>query len=526
MPGVIIILMLAAFGFRLLTGGYYIIKPSLFVATVSTMAICLFLLCLKKEVRKPIEARMLTIAVAMPLLAWCLPSVGALLLIMCVWVPLAAGRFSLLAPVYLFSLLLLPGLDGPLMIGSFKLVDFGVHDALALGAAVAIFVNPAKAKCRMEWDIMVFAVVVLIAMALARDTTASHNLRVITEVSLDFALPYYIVSRGVRSADEMRAALLWLGGAAVLLAALLIFELWKSWPIYYELYRAHEMQTVLMGKVRGGFIRASGPLVEPTSMAMLLGLCFVALYLSRTAFRNRYYFLLALTVVGIGLIAPQSRSAWIGTGIAIALADLLCRRYAQLAGKLVVAGGALSALLLAAQFSPSLSETLGLSGASSETTDYRRMLLDRGLQEISQHPITGHSLQQLQHLLSDLVQGEGIIDFVNTYIWIMLLSGIGGLIIFCTPIIYFLARVFKEGRFGRRDGRNVELGAFVFAVLFMFSEMFFFTSFGTRPAMFQFILFGFGDAFIRFQRQGAETPDAVPQAATPGLLAPPPSLLA
>jgi hypothetical protein len=485
---------------RLATGGYQLVKPSFFVGTVSAVAICLFLFCLKKDVRKPIERQMLVIAVTMPVLAWSAPTLPLLFLFMCFWVPLAAGRFSLFVPVYLFSLLLLPGLDDTLFIGSLKLVEFSVHDALALGTAVAIFANPAKAKSRLDWDIVVLAVVVMISLAVARETALSHHFRALVETSLDLALPYYILSRGLRSSEDMRSSMLWLAAGGIVVASILVFEVWKAWPVYNELYRAFELPTQLLVKVRAGLIRAGGPFVEPTSVAMVLAMCTLALYLSREFFRNRRSHLLLMAVIVAGLIAPQSRGAWIGVGIAIVTADLLRGHYIPLARKLFVVGGAISCLFLAAQFSSYLSETLGLSGGSSATSDYRRLLLQRGLEEFANHPIIGHSMKELLPRIPDLVQGEGIIDFVNAYIWVMLIAGIVGLVVFVAPFVYFLINIIRFGRFRGVKKKDVEAGVFVFAILLMFMEMLFFTSFGmTRPAFYQFALFGFAAAFLRLQ---------------------------
>ncbi len=525
MPMPIIILTALALLFRLATGGYYVIKPSFFVGTVSAMAICLFLFCLRKDVRKPIEIPMLVIAVAMPVLAWSVPTLPLLFIGMCFWVPLAAGRFSLIVPVYLFSLLLLPGLDDTISIGSLKLVEFSVHDALALGAAAAIFVRPDKAKCRIEWDIIVLSVVLMISLAIARDTSLSHHFRALAETSLDLALPYYIVSRGLRSSDELRSSMLWLSAGGVVIAALLVFEVWKAWPIYHELYRAFELPTLLLVKVRAGLIRAGGPFVEPTSAAMVLAMCTLALYLSRDYFRNRSTYMLLMAVVVVGLIMPQSRGAWVGACIAIAAADVLRGHHARFGRKAFLAGGAISCLFLAAQFSPYLSEMLGLSGGSSASSDYRRLLLNRGLEEFANNPILGHSMQELYPRMHDLVQGEGIIDFVNAYIWIMLIGGLVGLVIFLVPFIHFLIGILRAGRFRGPKKRDVEAGVFVFGSLLMIMEMLFFTSFGmTRPAFYQFALFGFAAAFLRLQRK----PDLVslpaepqeksaPLARTPGL---------
>lgn len=505
MPVPIVVLTALSLALSLAMGGYATIKPSLFVVAVSGAGLCLFLFCLKREVRESIQIRMLTIAATMPLLAWSLPSLGLLFIILCFWVPVAAGRFSLIVPVYLFSLLLLPGLDDELAIGGLKLFRFNVYNALAVGAAVAIFLNPGKAKCRIEWDIAAFSVVILLAMADARDTSISHHARALVKTMLDLGLPYYIVSRGLRNGNELRSAMLWLAAGGVAIAAILLFELWKGWPIYNSLYWVYELPTLVLVKLRAGMLRAGGPFVEPTSAAMMLAVCILALYLVRDQFRGRQYYCIALCAAIAGLIAPQSRGAWIGLFFAIAIVDVLRGRYAGLAVKISAVGGVISGMLLAAHLSRFASELLGLSGGSADTTDYRKLLFDRGLEEFAKNPLRGYSTAELQVRLSDLVQGEGIIDYVNTYIWIMLISGIGGLVIFVGAYLFFLSRVAAVGKFRGKGNHDAAAGMFVFAAIAMSMEMFFFTSFGTRPAIYLFALFGFAAAFIRSQRPAKRT---------------------
>jgi hypothetical protein len=109
-------------------------------------------------------------------------------------------------------------------------------------------------------------------------------------------------------------------------------------------------------------------------------------------------------------------------------------------------------------------------------------------------------MKELLPRIPDLVQGEGIIDFVNAYIWVMLIAGIVGLVVFVAPFVYFLINIIRFGRFRGVKKKDVEAGVFVFAILLMFMEMLFFTSFGmTRPAFYQFALFGFAAAFLRLQ---------------------------
>ena len=474
---------------------YENIRAGLYAAIVSACGVGLYALCLQRPLQKDLAVRGVLIAVTMPILAWSAPNIWLLLGLMCFWVPLMAGKFERIVPVYLFSLLLLPALDMTVQVSGLKLFDIGVLDALALGAAVAIVLNPKRARVPLSSDAWVCTTLLVLGAALSRETSFSNFLRTFLNVVLDLGLPYYLVSRGVRGTDDLRAAMRWFACGGLALAPLLMYEAWKAWPIYNELYAVQNVPLVLMVKARGGLMRAGGPFVEPTSAALVMALCFVALYLLRDQFRSRQHHLLLLVVMFIGLSVPQSRGAWIGLLVALVAADLFCRRIGPLLRKGVLAVTLAGAAFALAQISPGLSETIGLSGGSSETSEYRRALFDRGLQEFWHSPVIGYSVPQLNIQLHDLIQGEGIIDFVNTYIWIALIAGSVGMVAFFGTFVHFLKAVWRASR-RMGDRSEVRIAAFPFTCSVMLLEMFFFTSFGGRPAFLTFALFGFAAALL------------------------------
>lgn len=471
---------------------YLFIKPALHIAIVSGAAILLFTSCLTPQLKRSVAPAAMTIGVGTPLLAWALPNIWLLHLAMVALVPLFARRLNQVAPIYLFALLLLPGLDDMVSLGSLKLCDFGVQDALAVGATAAVFLTRrGRGAARPDLDLPAIGVVLLIVAALARDTTVTNFIRVFCNAFLDLWLPYYVLSRSVRSADDVRACMVWLSCGGAVLSVVLMYEIWKAWPIYNELYAHYGVQTLLLVKARGGILRPGGPFVEPTSIAMVLTSCVLAVWLARSAFRSRHHHIAMLVLLLAGLCAPQSRGAWIGLLIGMALADLFRRRYSRLAWRIVpiAIGGVV--LMALARVSPMVAETLGMTGTSSASGEYRKLLLDRGFEEFLHSPIWGYSVPQLWVRLHDLKQGENIIDFVNTYIWIMLISGGIGLAIFVGSFLFFLVRLWRQ-----RGGKDADVAAFVFAGLAMPMEMLFFTSFGGRPAFFIFIFFGLASALI------------------------------
>ncbi len=475
---------------------YLAIKPAIHVVIVSVIAVGLFLFCLTPPHRRAMGWRAMVMAAAMPTLAWSLGNIWLLFGLLGIGVPLVARSFAMIVPVYLFSLLLLPGLDTAVMIGPLKLFDCSALDALAWGASIAIFLDKRKARPAVHHDVAACAIILLIGAALARDTSFSNFLRSSMNVVIDLGLPYYIVSRGVRTLEEVRVAMLWIGCGAVTLATLLIYELYKSWPIYNVLYADYHLPTLLIVKERAGYLRAAGPFTEPTSVAMVLAICILCLWLCRACFRSAWHHLLLLAIAMIGLFAPQSRGAWIGLILGMVLAELFRGRFLSVISKGAVVAAGIVLLLVAASVSPNVSESIGLSGDSSDSSDYRRMLLDRGMEVFLERPLLGYSVPELHIRLADLRQGEGIIDFVNTYIWILLMTGIGGLAIFLAPFLFYMRAIWRLRRTVLGTHEMREAATFLFACLAMTLEMLFFNSFGTRPAVFVFLLFGLSTAFL------------------------------
>ncbi|HUD30544.1 MAG TPA: O-antigen ligase domain-containing protein, partial [Novosphingobium sp.] len=260
---------------------FVVYKPAFYAAGMTTLGVALFAWSLRAPIRHDMARRAIVMAFFMPVVAWLLPNVWMIYFAMLLWVPLFSGQLERIAGVYLFSLLLLPGLDTTFEPGGLKLFDFGIHDALALGATVAILRDPRRSRVSTADDLRVSLLLLVLVVALARETSFTHFLRTTINVGLDYGLPYFILSRGLAGVETMRAAMRWLACAGVGLGSVLVFEAWRQWPIYNELYWRHEVPMLLFVKTRGAMLRAGGPFNEPTSMALVMAMCVFALWLVR-----------------------------------------------------------------------------------------------------------------------------------------------------------------------------------------------------------------------------------------------------
>ncbi|HUD31037.1 MAG TPA: O-antigen ligase domain-containing protein, partial [Novosphingobium sp.] len=177
---------------------------------------------------------------------------------------------------------------------------------------------------------------------------------------------------------------------------------------------------------------------------------------------------------------------------------------------------AITMVILVASSSPDLSESLGLSGQGSDTADYRRELLDRGSEEFWKNPLIGYSSAELEYRLNDMRQGEGIIDYVNVYLWFALVSGVLGAAVFVANLFVPLAQLWS----GRRALFGIDAAtpaAFVFGCIAMLGMTLFFTSFGARPTIMAFGFMGFAAALHTTSRNwwheevGGEVPPVTPE---------------
>lgn len=491
-------------------------KPAFYGAGASTAAVLCFVRCLQGPLRRDMAMRAVLITFFMPAVAWLLPNVWMLYFVMLMWVPVFASRPDQIAGVYLHSLLLLPNLDQSVDLAGIKLFDIGVHDMLALGAVVAIVMASGRTgagagpRIGRGDDWRVGLVLLVMIFASSRETSFTHVLRTTLNIGFDYGMPYYILSRGLRDVGSMRSAMRWFACSGIALSGILVFEMWQNWPIYNELYWHYDVPKLLAVKVRGVFMRPGGPFNEPTSIALVMALCLLALWLIRDDFRTRMQHRLLCLALFLGVSAPQSRNAWVALALAVLLADMFLGRWSALVRKVAPTAAALTMILAVASIYPSFSDSLGLSGQASETADYRRALFDRGIEELADSPVIGFSRTALEIRLDDMRQGEGIIDYVNTYLWFALVAGVIGLAVFVWNLLVPLAYLWRLRRAGIVSVTAVP-AAFVFGSLAALSATLFFTFFATRMAYLTIGFMGFAAAIRAVSRRSAAASIEPPQ---------------
>lgn len=398
-------------------------------------------------------------------------------------VPALAARREQVVPVFIFSLLTLPFVSAPFAVGGLYLLTLDVSIFLSIGALVALLRFGRLPRPVYQLDLPALLLIMLITIISARDSSSTNYLRTLTASLITLGLPYLVVSRGVRSAEDLRPALVALVAAGASLSALALFETLRSWPLYRIIWQHYGIDSGSGAsvKLRGGFLRAPGPYPEPTSFAFSLVLCALPLLALSRAAKHRALLILA-PLVGLGLLAPQSRGALLGL-----LIGLLAFAPGR-AGPSLTVRAALIATLGAALYA--VQRIVGGGAVAPISADYRSQLLTRGVEEFWKAPVLGRPLAVVTQNLADLRTGEGLVDFVNSYLYVALVGGALGLAVFIGSLGLASVAVLRRAR---QTVLVSVLGSMMAAIL----AMLMFTSSTSKNTIVLLVVMGLAAAGLR-----------------------------
>lgn len=357
------------------------------------------------------------------------------LLVMTALAPLVRPRGRLdVACRYALMMPLIPDLTATIFIAGHVIAQFAPFTTFGLGALVASAVArempPAPPRPRFHAEQAAVALLLVVfGVAAPRFADASALARGFGNELALLVLPFFLLVRTVRTRAEFALVLACLAAAAVPLSVMALWEHHAGWSLFDAL-TAHMSATSYMARsasVRGGALRPAVTMGGPIEFGIFLALALFALALSLPFLRSRRVGLAMIGLVFLGMLSAQSRGALISVGAGLLVIFLAQRRWA-LAGVIAAAGAtAYGLLLLASDSSVRVAAFMGAGQNYGQFRDYRTLLLARGLQEGAKHRWLGASLDQVTAELSDLTQGEHIVDLVNTYLNVYLVAGLLGL---------------------------------------------------------------------------------------------------
>jgi O-antigen ligase len=383
------------------------------------------------------------------------------------WAVLAEGNRLAL---YFFVLFAVPAIDAE--IPGFGVVEhFFAIDYLRL-LSLAILV-PTWLALRMRPDVEPFgrslpdkllaAYLVLQFFLLLPHATLTESLRRgVFYGFLDVFLPYYVASRAARDLAALREALMAFVLAALVAAAVGVFECARHWLLYRPLEEALGVQWGMLNYLeRGdGLLRAQASTGQPIILGYLLALALcLALYLRRSMPPTRWRDAACL-LLAAGLVAAMSRGPWVGAAAMLLAFVATGPRAVTRLAKLAAGGLCVVPLLMVSPVGQALLDYLPFVGTvEAENITYRERLFEISLGVVLDHPFFGAWDFLELPVMQQLRQGEGIIDVVNSYLGVALASGLVGLALFCGFFLTVLYELFVAlCRAGARDAEPYALG--------------------------------------------------------------------
>lgn len=321
---------------------------------------------------------------------------------------------------------------------------------------------------------------------------------------LDAGLLYYVASRTVSDRQRLNDALASFLIACVVMAPLAVFEGLKHWALYAGLQ--DNLGAVLMHQYnfRSGSLRAVVSAGHSLALGYLLAVA-VGFWLHLRQYESRSWARYAVPgALVLGLVFSYSRGPWAGAMI-IFMTYALLSRAAGKSGflKMMIVTAVVGAAVLASPLGDRIVSVIPYIGKpqSINNVDYRERLAQRSMQIIEQHPLFGD--QNAYTEMSDLRQGEGIIDFVNTYAYVAVFYGLAGLSCFAGFILIALMRAYRTMKAVRDDPELAHMGSSLVAAIVGTVIMIASCSFIYGYGQMFYVLAGLGAAYAHLGRTAA-----------------------
>lgn len=429
--------------------------------------------------------------------------------------------------LFFFCLPIMPLLSFTAMLSSFTISQINYITIIAAGVAASMVMGGGvrvPAGRLAGWDMTFVAMMLAQLFMEARDSDVMFTIRTVLQVTLNLGLPYFVVSRGLATAREPLVPLVSLLLGIAVVSAMALFESVRFWLLYEAMVSAVGADAETLSgytKLRGGMLRARATFPESTGLSLFLACALTMVFALRRQFGGPLLVLVLTLLIGSALAVTFARVGYIALGVGIVVCLLNERRYGLLAAALVGLPLAAWALISLGDSVPFIAALVGTSDDSIGSVDYRSMLFDSGLEVIAEHPLVGMSLADLLVRLDHLKQGEGIVDFVNQPLTILMRAGIlGGLVYFLMTFRVMIAA------FARRPADPVVragIAAVVGSLAGLLAGLFT-TSFGRNETTFILLLASGAGLMARRAAVRAAQPNAASASRTAASPAPRPPI--
>ncbi len=286
----------------------------------------------------------------------------------------------------------------------------------------------------------------LVVFALAfRDTTFTDGIRRATAFLLTAIPQYFVFSRLRWTIEKIRLATAALVIPLLALSAVAGAEVVLGWHVYASAVQFWDVSATLRYVERSGFLRAYGSVFGPIAFGLFLVVGLALAPALATGARKKRLAWLSVPAIGAGLLATFSRGPWVGGALAIAAYVATTRKSLGNLFRFAAAALVGAIVLSLTPFGGMIIDLLPFVGDVEENTiDYRQRLLEVGWGVVMQNPLFGSETYMETEAMQSLVQGQGIIDIVNSYLRIALDSGVVGLSLYLSAVVFSLVAAWRS----------------------------------------------------------------------------------
>lgn len=319
---------------------------------------------------------------------------------------------------------------------------------------------------------------------------------------IDVFLPYYVASRALRNLQGFRDALMAFAVAAMVLAAIGVFEFLIHWLLYAALDDALGRPWVYGRYLEreAGVLRAQGSAGQPIPFGYVMAVAFgLFLYLKKSV-SNPLHWGLGLALLLAGLVASISRGPWVGAAAMLFMFVATSPDAGRRVMTLGLLGVVVFSVVLATPAGEKLLQYLPFVGTvQNQNIDFRQRLLEIAIGVILQNPLFGAFDYIYSPAFQELKSGSaGFIDIVNTYASIGMSSGLVGLGLFTGFFLLIAAGIFRSMRnLTDRTSELHLLGQVLFSTLAGILIIIFTTSSITVIPLIYWSVAGLGVAYVR-----------------------------
>ena len=321
---------------------------------------------------------------------------------------------------------------------------------------------------RMPTDKYVFGYIVLLLAIQMPITSTTDLLRSMVTHLIDTLLPYYVFSRGISDLKRLRDTGAAFVAACTIISVVAVFEFFKGWLLYSSLANFLDVRWRYGAyMLRDGSLRATVSTGHSIVLGYVLTVALGLHLMIRPAFANKQFWRAILLTLCVGIAASMSRGPWVGAVglvlVALAIGPGAGKRLGTATLLLILS---LPILMLTPIGAKLISYVPFIGDVDAANVSYRQQLFEVSWNVLMLNPFFGSPFYMAYGTMEQLRQGEGLIDMVNSYLAVAMVSGFVGLSLFAGAFLSCAVRIFRHLlRHPSKGGEEYVIGKSLLATL-------------------------------------------------------------